>query len=53
VLTCPSCGQENPDGFKVCGACGSPLAAAEPPPEEERKVITALFTDIVGSTARA
>jgi class 3 adenylate cyclase/tetratricopeptide (TPR) repeat protein len=53
MITCPSCGQENPGGFKFCGACGSPLAAAEPPPEEERKVITALFTDIVGSTARA
>ena len=53
MLTCASCGQENPDGFKFCGACGSPLVAPEPPPEEERKVITALFTDIVGSTATA
>jgi class 3 adenylate cyclase/tetratricopeptide (TPR) repeat protein len=53
VVVCPSCGQENPDGFKFCGACGSPLIAPEPPPEEERKVVTALFTDIVGSTARA
>jgi predicted ATPase/class 3 adenylate cyclase len=52
VLTCPSCGQENPDGFKFCGACGSPLALPEPG-EEERKVVTAVFTDIVGSTARA
>jgi class 3 adenylate cyclase/tetratricopeptide (TPR) repeat protein len=53
VLTCPSCNQENPEGFKFCGACGSPLAAPEPAPEEERKVVTALFTDIVGSTASA
>jgi class 3 adenylate cyclase len=53
VLTCPSCGQENPEGFKFCGACGSPLVEAEPAPEEERKVVTALFTDIVGSTASA
>ncbi len=52
MVVCPSCGQENPAGFKFCGACGSPLAP-EPPPEEERKVVTALFTDIVGSTARA
>jgi class 3 adenylate cyclase/tetratricopeptide (TPR) repeat protein len=53
VITCPNCGQENPDGFKFCGACGGALAAPEPAPEEERKVITALFTDIVGSTASA
>jgi class 3 adenylate cyclase/tetratricopeptide (TPR) repeat protein len=53
VITCPACGQENPDGFKFCGACGGALAAPEPAPEEERKVVTALFTDIVGSTASA
>jgi class 3 adenylate cyclase/tetratricopeptide (TPR) repeat protein len=55
VLACPSCGQENPDGFKFCGACGSSLTALveEAASEEERKVVTALFTDIVGSTASA
>jgi class 3 adenylate cyclase/tetratricopeptide (TPR) repeat protein len=53
VVTCPSCGQENPGGFKFCGACGSPLASPESAAEEERKVVTALFTDIAGSTARA
>jgi predicted ATPase/class 3 adenylate cyclase len=53
VVTCASCGQENPEGFNFCGACGLPLALPEPLAEEERKVVTALFTDIVGSTARA
>jgi class 3 adenylate cyclase/tetratricopeptide (TPR) repeat protein len=53
VPACPNCGQENPEGFKFCGACGSPIAEVEPAPEEERKVVTALFTDIVGSTASA
>jgi class 3 adenylate cyclase/tetratricopeptide (TPR) repeat protein len=53
VVTCSSCGQENPEGFKFCGACGLPLAPPELAAEEERKVVTALFTDIVGSTARA
>jgi class 3 adenylate cyclase/tetratricopeptide (TPR) repeat protein len=53
VPACPNCGQENPRGFKFCGACGSPIVPVEPPPEEERKVVTALFTDIVGSTASA
>ena len=33
-------------------ACGSPLEA-QAPPEEERKPVTALFVDIVGSTSRA
>ena len=51
---CAACGQENPDIAKFCLACGAPLAAAPPrPPAEERKLITVLFTDIVGSTARA
>jgi class 3 adenylate cyclase/tetratricopeptide (TPR) repeat protein len=49
---CIQCGQENPDIAKFCLACGSPLAAPEPP-AEERKLITVLFCDIVGSTAKA
>jgi class 3 adenylate cyclase len=51
-IVCPSCGQENPDGFAFCGRCGTSLAA---PPErrEERKVVTVVFCDVVGSTARA
>ena len=48
---CPRCGQENPAGFRFCGACGAPLQVEEP--REERKIVTALFADIVGSTARA
>jgi class 3 adenylate cyclase/tetratricopeptide (TPR) repeat protein len=53
VTVCPQCGQENPEIAKFCLACGAALAAPEPAPEEERKVVTALFTDIVGSTATA
>src|SRR4051812_10175478 len=49
---CPSCGEANPAKFRLCGFCGSPLAAA-PAPSEERKVITAIFVDLVGSTARS
>jgi class 3 adenylate cyclase len=33
--------------------CGAALAAAPAPAREERKVVTILFTDLVGSTARA
>ena len=53
---CISCGQENPDVAKFCLACGSPMAAAPKRREskvEERRLVTAVFTDIVGSTASA
>jgi class 3 adenylate cyclase/tetratricopeptide (TPR) repeat protein len=53
MVTCPSCGQENPAGFRLCGMCGAALTPAAPPGREERKVVTILFTDLVGSTARA
>jgi class 3 adenylate cyclase len=53
MQTCPACGQENPDGFRLCGMCGTALAAAAPTVREERKVVTILFTDLVGSTAAA
>ena len=53
MVTCPACGQENPDGFRLCGMCGAALVSAAAPPREERKVVTILFTDLVGSTARA
>jgi class 3 adenylate cyclase/tetratricopeptide (TPR) repeat protein len=52
MVTCPSCGQENPAGFRLCGMCGAPLQEA-PRAREERKVVTVLFCDLVGSTARA
>jgi class 3 adenylate cyclase/tetratricopeptide (TPR) repeat protein len=54
---CAQCGQDNPDVARFCLACGSPLALAEPAavaaPAEERKLITAVFCDLVGSTARS
>jgi class 3 adenylate cyclase len=53
MVTCPSCGQENPEGFRLCGMCGVALTPAAAPAREERKVVTILFTDLVGSTARA
>jgi class 3 adenylate cyclase/tetratricopeptide (TPR) repeat protein len=53
MVACPSCGQENPEGFRLCGMCGAALAPAATPAREERKVVTILFTDLVGSTARA
>ncbi|HZT94068.1 MAG TPA: AAA family ATPase [Gaiellaceae bacterium] len=53
MVTCPACGQENPEGFRLCGMCGAALVPATGRPREERKVVTILFTDLVGSTARA
>jgi class 3 adenylate cyclase/tetratricopeptide (TPR) repeat protein len=49
VAVCSSCGQENPDGFRFCGACGTELPAAAP--AGVRKTVTVLFCDLVGSTA--
>ncbi|TML77628.1 MAG: hypothetical protein E6G12_03075, partial [Actinobacteria bacterium] len=53
MVICPACGQENPEGFRLCGMCGAALPSAPAPAREERKVVTILFTDLVGSTARA
>ena len=46
---CSSCGQANPDRFKFCGMCASPLVAATS--EEVRKTVTLVFSDVAGSTA--
>src|SRR5437763_4895197 len=51
MTVCPKCGQENPDGFRFCGRCGAALAAEHA--REERKVVTVLFTDLVGFTGRS
>jgi class 3 adenylate cyclase/tetratricopeptide (TPR) repeat protein len=53
MVTCPSCGQENAEGFRFCGACAAPLTEEAPAPREERKIVTVLFCDLVGSTERA
>jgi predicted ATPase/class 3 adenylate cyclase len=50
VPVCPKCATENPDVAKFCLACGSPLADA-PPPQEFRKIVTIVFSDLKGSTA--
>ena len=52
MIACAECARENPDDARYCNGCGAPLAA-EPRTREERKVVTAVFVDLVGSTARA
>ncbi len=50
ALICPSCGRGSPADAAFCSSCGTklgPTAAAH----ESRKVVTALFCDLVGSTS--
>jgi class 3 adenylate cyclase/tetratricopeptide (TPR) repeat protein len=49
MLICPSCGEENPPRFRLCGFCGTPLEAQAP--VEVRKTVTILFSDVAGSTS--
>jgi class 3 adenylate cyclase len=50
MVTCPSCGQASPDGFKFCGNCGASLETVSPA-RESRKNVTVVFSDVTGSTA--
>jgi class 3 adenylate cyclase/tetratricopeptide (TPR) repeat protein len=52
MTLCPNCGEENPAKFRLCGFCGTPLAPALPP-QEVRKTVTIVFSDLKGSTAMA
>jgi hypothetical protein len=51
VKVCPNCGEEHRDRARFCLSCGRRLD--EPAPTEERKVVTVLFCDLVGFTARS
>ena len=52
MLTCSNCGHDNPAGAKFCMECATALdTASARPVAEERKVVTALFCDLVGFTA--
>src|SRR3954467_3574884 len=58
MVTCANCGEEDPERARFCLECGSPLAGAAPAaapvvPDEERKLDTLVFVDLVGSTALA
>jgi class 3 adenylate cyclase len=51
MVICTRCGHENAAGARFCNACGTQFAAAET--TEERKIVTVLFVDLAGFTARA
>jgi class 3 adenylate cyclase len=52
MAICPSCGEENPDHFRLCGLCGTALTPVAPP-REVRKTVTIVFSDLKGSTKLA
>ena len=64
--TCSACGNTNAPDAQFCGDCGEPLAGRElltarvwpaaegvgqPTPSAERRQLTVMFVDLVGSTA--
>src|SRR5919201_2711509 len=53
MTACSACGRENPDDARFCNACGATLGEAPPRAREERKIVSVLFADLVGFTARA
>src|SRR5438552_4179222 len=53
MVTCSNCGQENPENAHFCLSCGNPLDAAAPAAQDERRVVSVVFVDLVGFTSRA
>lgn len=63
AVTCPGCGFANEPDEEFCGGCGKAIAKdVSPPaeqvrtreaPEAERRQLTVMFCDLVGSTALA
>ena len=48
MQVCPSCGEENPPRFRLCGFCGAALTAVV---AKERRMVTIVFCDLKGSTS--
>ena len=53
VRRCSSCGEENDERARFCWSCGGSLDEGRAPTSEERKVVSVLFVDLVGFTARS
>jgi class 3 adenylate cyclase/tetratricopeptide (TPR) repeat protein len=51
-VRCGSCGGTNAPGSRFCSNCGAPFGEAVAP-QEERKLVSVLFVDLVDSTAHA
>ena len=60
-IACPSCGARNEPGDRFCGQCGTALVAGAAPAARpagqaaipERRLVSVLFADLVGSTPMA
>ncbi len=52
MKTCSACGTDNGDDARFCSNCGARLEESAVP-HEERKLVSVLFVDLVGSTAQA
>ncbi|MFB6817055.1 adenylate/guanylate cyclase domain-containing protein [Streptomyces sp. NPDC056347] len=55
-MNCPACRHALPAAARFCPSCGTPCPSPAAPsptpaPEDERKLVTAVFCDLVGSTA--
>ena len=60
ALACPACRAPIVSGKRFCNACGEPVTAAAPVPAggqqapvAERRLVSLLFADLVGFTARS
>ena len=49
-MVCTQCGEEHPAEAKFCPECGARVADVSEG-REQRKVVTVLFCDVVGTTA--
>ena len=52
VLTCGTCGEQNPPHARFCHSCGARLDEVART-QEERKLVSVLFVDLEGFTARS
>jgi class 3 adenylate cyclase len=50
---CPVCGEQSSSRARFCWNCGSPLPEPLDARDEERRLVTVLFCDLVGFTARS
>ena len=50
-MFCSACAAPASKAAKFCSSCGAALAAAPVLPAEERRLVTVVFCDLVGSTA--
>src|SRR2546421_1631046 len=53
MRTCVNCGQENADVARFCLACGQALEAEPAAGQDERRIVSVVFVDLVGFTARS